>query len=206
MRRPKWVVWVSCLTVVSAQLWNAAWTQENQPAKPEYVGSKQCKFCHNKPHEGEQYTVWKLNRHSRAFQTLFSPEADKFARSRGMRTPPSESAACLKCHITGYDLETQTYPKKIALEDGVQCETCHGPGSAHMADGKVLRMNKDAIIDLSVNIMLPDESLCVTCHNPESPPWDPNKFTLESGEKTGFDFAQAVRIISHKKPKTILAD
>ena len=200
MRCPKCVVWTSCLIVVSTQIWNAGWTQENQETKREYVGSRQCKFCHNKPHNGEQYTVWKSNRHSKAFETLFSREALKFARSRGLRTPPSESAACLKCHVTGYDVETQTYLEKLAKEDGVQCESCHGPGSAHMADGKILRVNKDAVVDLSANIILAESSICVTCHNPESPPWDPEKFTLENGEKTGFDFEQAVKMISHKNP------
>lgn len=200
MRLRNYAIGSLSLIIAAAQLGNPARTQENQATELEYVGSKKCKFCHNKPHEGEQYTVWKSNRHSRAFEVLFSRESLKFARSRGLRTPPSESAACLKCHVTGYDLTTRTHPNQLAIEDGVQCESCHGPGSAHMADGKILRMNKDAVVDLSANIILAESSICVTCHNPESPPWDPEKYTLEDGKKTGFDFEQAVKIISHKNP------
>ena len=188
------------LILALTQLGNRAWTQEKPVAPLEYVGSKQCKFCHNKPERGEQYTVWKSHKHSHAFETLFTREAARFAKIRRMRTAPSESAACLKCHVTGYDVVTQSYPEKISIVDGVQCETCHGPASAHVADGKILRMNKDAVIDISANIRMPDEGLCVTCHNPESPPWNPEKFTTKSGEKTGFDFDRAVRIIAHGNP------
>lgn len=200
MRYRYFVIILFGLTVAVSQLGNVAWTQEKPDAKLEYVGSKQCKFCHNKPERGEQFSAWKSNRHSHAFETLSTHEAARFAKIRGMSTAPSESATCLKCHVTGYDVRTQTYPKKIAIEDGIQCETCHGPGSAHVADGKILRMDKDAIIDVSANIKMPDEQLCVSCHNPESPPWDPKKFTTKSGETTGFDYEQAFRTIAHADP------
>ena len=39
----------------------------------------------------------------------------------------------------------------------VGCESCHGPGSAHVADPEA-----NGLIDLEV----PDR-VCVTCHNPE---------------------------------------
>ena len=200
MRWPKCVAWTLCAIIASTQLWNAAWTQENQEPALEYVDSKLCKFCHNKPHEGEQYTIWKSKGHSRAFETLFSKRAQKFADERGIQTPPSKTPECVKCHVTGYDVTTRLHPQQLTMEDGVQCGSCHGRGSAHMADGKILRMNKDADVDVLANLLRPDKNLCITCHNPESPPWNPEKFTLESGEKTGFDFEQALKIISHKNP------
>lgn len=212
MRFRKYVALAAFLVIVIAQFADTGWTQES--AEPgggareplEHVSSQQCKLCHNKPHDGEQYAVWKSNKHSQAYETLFEKRALKFAEERGLEVPPSESASCLKCHVTGYDEATETYPAQLNIEDGVQCGSCHGPGSAHLADGKVLRMNKDAIIDLKANLIEPNEALCVTCHNPESPPWNPEKFTLESGEKVGFDFKQTLAIISHPNPNKVHQD
>lgn len=175
--------------------------QEESTSELTYVASKQCKLCHNKPGEGQQYAAWQAARHSHAFETLLGESALAIAREKGLPMPPSESADCLKCHVTGYDFETKTHPEQLRLEDGVQCGSCHGPGSGHMADGKVLRMNKDADIDVLANIIRPDVNTCLTCHNAENPSWDPAKYTLESGETAGFDFDQAWTIIMHANPK-----
>lgn len=174
---------------------------QDAPDAPAYVAAKQCKLCHNKPDEGEQFNVWTRMKHSQAFKTLLSEKAVEVAVHQGIDGPPSEAAACLKCHVTGYDPATQSHPKTLAKEDGIQCDSCHGPGSAHMADGKVLRMNKDADVDLMANLVYPDEKTCAQCHNSENPTWDPQRYTLESGETAGFDFAQAAALIAHKNPK-----
>lgn len=70
-----------------------------------------------------------------------------------------------------------------------------------MADGKVLRMNKDADIDVMANLVMPGEKTCVACHNADNPTWDPERYVNDSGETSGFDFDQAFKIISHTNPK-----
>lgn len=174
--------------------------QEKSTSNPAYVSSKQCKLCHNKPGEGQQFAVWQKAPHAGAFKTLLGDDALAVAKKIGLTTPPSESADCLKCHVTGYNVETKTLPPKLKLEDGVQCDSCHGPGSNHLADGKKLRMDKDADIDIMANLIPPDANTCVICHNEESPTWNPERYTLESGEKTGFHFDEMVKAISHKNP------
>jgi hypothetical protein len=72
-----------------------------------------------------------------------------------------------------------------------------------MADGKKLRMNKDAGIDVLANLMPADVNSCATCHNEESPTWDPSRYVLDSGATSGFHFDQAVKKISHKNPKKV---
>ena len=166
-----------------------------------YISSNKCKLCHNKPGEGQQYATWQSMGHAHAFETLLSENALSIAKEKGLSVPPSESADCLKCHVTGYDVEKKMHPAQLRMEDGIQCDSCHGPGSAHMADGKTLRMNKDADIDVLANLIHPDANTCVTCHNPESPTWNPARYVLESGEKNGFNFDEAVKIISHMNPK-----
>lgn len=65
---------------------------------------------------------------------------------------------CAACHVTGYQAETATW-----LEDGVQCETCHGPGSAHL---QVVRSRDAAPEDISASIVLsPDSAICGACHS-----------------------------------------
>ena len=195
------VFFVISIVVASISLPNNGWTQEDQEPAREYVSSKQCKLCHNKPDEGAQYAAWESAQHSRAFETLLSDEALVIAKEKALAEPPSESASCLRCHVTGYDPVTKAPPEKLRMEDGVQCDSCHGPGSAHMADGKVLRMNKDADIDVMANLVMPGEKTCVACHNADNPTWDPERYVNDSGETSGFDFDQAFKIISHTNPK-----
>lgn len=170
-------------------------------AEVDYVDASKCKLCHNKTSEGAQYNVWKQMRHAHAFETLLGERAITVAKERGLQAPPSESMECLQCHLTAYDVKTKSHPPQLKKESGVQCGSCHGPGATHMEDGKKLRMDKDADVDISANILRPDKNTCVVCHNDRNPTWDPKKYTLDSGEKAGFDFEQAFSIINHNNPK-----
>lgn len=59
--------------------------------------------------------------------------------------------ACAGCHTTGYDIDVREWK-----EPGVTCESCHGPGEAHiMAADKV----NDPMIYASV-----DSEVCGACH------------------------------------------
>lgn len=168
----------------------------------DYVSNKQCKICHNKKSEGEIWTVWSKQKHAKAYETLGTPEAKQFAEKAGVTGSPQEAPECLRCHVTGYDAEKDPHvPAKIDKQDGVQCESCHGPASLHIKDGKARKMKKDMSVDISAHIVRPDKKTCVKCHNEESPTWDPNKFTLADGTKAGFDFDQAWEKIKHGIPE-----
>lgn len=167
----------------------------------DYIGNSQCKVCHNAKADGAQWDVWKTKKHSQALASLKTPEADKIAKERGSDKPAAESPQCLKCHVTAYNPETAAAPAKIKLEDGVQCESCHGPGAAHAKDGQKIKFSKDTTIDVKANLTTITADLCTKCHNTESPTWNPEKYTLPDGTKTGFDFEQAKKIIEHPNPK-----
>lgn len=169
----------------------------------EYVGQKQCKMCHNMKAEGEQWNIWKAMKHAQAYTVLLDDMAREVAIAAGVTTPPAESPECLRCHVTGYDAEARAAPAKIALEDGVQCESCHGPASLHLDDGKQLKFatgDNKPDIDLSAHIRRPNEETCLECHNDENPTWNPERYTTESGETTDFDFEQATARIAHPNP------
>ena len=60
------------------------------------------------------------------------------------------------------------------MEDGVQCETCHGAGS----DYKSLKVMKDKQLAMKNGLEMHDniEEFCKSCHNPESPTFVEFKF------------------------------
>ena len=193
----------SSLVAIAVTLWSVlasvhAAAQEEEHA---FAGNSQCKLCHNKPAEGAQWAVWKKMTHAKAFEVLSGEQAVAIGKELGLEKPPSESASCLKCHVTGYDEKTEAVPAKIKMADGVQCDSCHGPSAAHLVDGKAIRMKKAKDLDILANIVRPDGKTCVKCHNEENPTWDPARYKLENGETSGFDFKQAYKKIEHPNPK-----
>ncbi|GMW02429.1 MAG: hypothetical protein AMXMBFR84_35650 [Candidatus Hydrogenedentota bacterium] len=165
-----------------------------------YIGNAQCKVCHNKKAEGEQWNIWKAENHSKAIERLKTPEAIEVGKKVGLAKPPHEAPECLKCHVTAYDPATGKTPDAIKLEDSVQCESCHGPASLHQADGKKVLFQKDKTVDITAHIKKGTKEDCTGCHNDSSPTWKPDRYTLESGEKVGFDFEQAAKKIAHPNP------
>lgn len=170
--------------------------------KAEYAGQASCKMCHNKKTEGAQWDHWQASKHAKAIEALKTPEAKAIAEKAGVKGAPNEAPECLVCHVTAYDATAKAAPAKIKLEEGVQCETCHGPGSNHLVDGKALMLKKDASIDPKKNIVTkPEEKVCTECHNEKSPTWDPARYKLDGGKTAGFDFKQASEKIAHPNPK-----
>lgn len=169
-------------------------------ADPEYVGHSQCRICHNSKDDGEQWNKWKEGPHAGAFEILSSDEAKAVAAEMGLDKPAAEAPQCLKCHVTEYDVETLKTPDRIRLADGVQCESCHGPSSSHIIEGRKYRSG-DETADPRALAVHPDVDVCTKCHNEESPTWDPERYTLEDGSTSGFDFEQAWAKIDHSKPE-----
>ena len=165
----------------------------------EYVSNSKCKMCHNKEDQGKIWDVWKSKAHSKAFATLQTDAAKEAAKAAGVEGEPSEAPACLKCHVTAYDVEKKAAPEAIKPEDGVQCESCHGPASLHMDDAKK-KMKKEEV-DMAAHIGHPKKEACAQCHNDGSPTWNPERYTLDDGTKKGFDFDKAWEKIKHGKAK-----
>ena len=104
-----------------------------------YVGAAACMSCH--PAESAQ---WRTTAHATAFRTLLDRHRNYQPR-------------CVVCHVVGFGTPTG-YRLGAADERlaNVQCETCHGPGGAHIASpakgniqGKV------------------PEPVCLSCHDEE---------------------------------------
>jgi Fe-S-cluster-containing dehydrogenase component len=170
----------------------------------QFVGAAKCKICHNKPESGEQFATWQKAGHSKAFATLATEAALATGKKLGI-DDPQKSPKCLKCHSTAYffsetpvkniELKKDGTPR-LAVEEGVGCESCHWAGSLYEA--KKVMESFDASVKGGMNPK-PEES-CVKCHNADNPNWDPNRYTLKDGTKSGFDYAQAYEKIKHPNP------
>ena len=161
--------------------------------KPMYVGAEACGKCHKSEAKGNQLGKWQESKHAQAFASLGTPEAKKIAAAKGI-ADPQKDGKCLKCHVTAFGVDAALIAKPAVegekgfqAEEGVQCESCHGPGSAY----KKRTVMKDQAAAVAAGLIVPDEKLCKTCHNPESPSYD---------EKKGFNFAEMKKKIEHPNP------
>jgi hypothetical protein len=104
-----------------------------------YLGVEKCTPCH-----AEERAFWDKTPHARAYATLD-------------RQHKQFNLDCVSCHVTGYDKPGGSTVTHVADLKSVQCETCHGPGSRHVADP-----GNAALI-----VKKPARSLCApACHHP----------------------------------------
>jgi hypothetical protein len=152
-----------------------------------FVGAETCGMCHKTDKQGKQLDIWKNSKHSQAFKSLQTATADSIAKALGHKTTAVQTDACLKCHASGYNVEKALLGEKFKIEDGVQCETCHGAGSNYKSQ-KVMKNKQDAIAN---GLVIPDkvEEFCKSCHNSESPNF------------VEFKFAELWEKVKHPTPK-----
>ncbi|HEX2687328.1 MAG TPA: multiheme c-type cytochrome [Kofleriaceae bacterium] len=107
-----------------------------------YTGGEACADCH-----ADAVTFWQKTVHATAWKTL---------EDRGQQF----DLDCIGCHVTGWDKPGgSNLGHNDKLRD-VQCETCHGPGSIHVAKGG---LEKPFAIKRG-----PAEDLCASqCHTKE---------------------------------------
>jgi len=162
-------------------------------AEPKYVGVQDCARCHKKELIGDQYGVWKKSDHAKAMESLKTEKAQKIAKERGLTVPPDQADDCVKCHSTAHGLTSaQLFKKPLQISDGVQCESCHGPGSDYRK--KTVMSDEKKAVAAGLHLPSKDEKTCTQCHNKDSPTWNPAK---------GFDFEAAKKKIAHAIPKDV---
>lgn len=155
--------------------------QDTTKVVHKYIGTAKCKMCHNSEKKGEIYDKWATTKHATAYKTLASKESKAIAKKMGIKDAQKE-AKCLKCHVAGYGKATGD---KYSMEEGVTCEACHGPGEHYWS----MKVMKDKKVALEKGLVEPDEKLCATCHNEESPTYVKLKFE------------EAYKKVEHHPPK-----
>ncbi len=117
----------------------------------ERVGAAACASCH-----AEAHTQWGGTKHPHAMNSLVP---------KGAQDDP----ACVACHATA----RTSGPRPTTLEgyrtdEGVGCESCHGPGGAHVA----AKGGTDNIVGLGASCpVCVIEAVCTSCHTAT---WDPD--------------------------------
>jgi hypothetical protein len=124
------------------------------PDGGEIVGSEACGGCHPAEH-----AIWFASPHARALESL-------------TRAGRAEDPACLSCHTTGFGraggLPEGGAPADHADLARVGCESCHGPGSRHVAEGASRRGSILGLRDKCESCVI--LQICGDCHDDANDP------------------------------------
>lgn len=137
---------------------------------PAYVGAKKCKACHLK-----QFKSWEQTKMAKSFE-LLKAGLHTDAKKKANLDPQKDythDEKCLPCHTTGDGkpggfVSLEKTPELV----GVQCESCHGPGSEYLKEGGMTIKNKEykRAELLKAGLVIPNGDTCMSiCHNNKSP-------------------------------------
>lgn len=158
--------------------------------EPVYIGAQACAECHEGAEMGYQFSIWLKTAHANAYATLALPESRAIAELSGITEHPQKARQCLGCHATAADVEEWEREQGFFIQDGLQCEKCHGPGSEY-ANSRTMKNREQALAN---GLILPDKESCMVCHR--------IKGSHEAVLKTKpYDLEAAWNTIAHPVPK-----
>ncbi len=165
-------------------------SQMGSGKEPVFIGAQACGSCHEGPEMGHQFSKWRLSAHAKAYASLAMPEAREIVRLSGITEEPWKAKMCLGCHATGAETEDWERSEGFHLEDGLQCEACHGAGSEY-APEDIMRDRTKAMMH---GLKMPKKDDCLMCHRAKGS----HDAVLK---KKPFDLEMAWQAIAHPTPK-----
>lgn len=113
-----------------------------------------------------EYTTWlRLDKHAKAYATLFNERSQRIAKNLSLKDPAHRSKICLDCHA--HNPPPALRGERHTVTDGVGCEGCHGPA------GKWINTHTNPDTSHAQNVAnglyptnRPREqaTLCLSCH------------------------------------------
>jgi len=137
--------------VKAAYLKRVELRKQREQGQSPYVGEEVCGTCHLAEHK-----TWAASDHAMAYDDL---------EAVGKSFDP----ACIQCHVVGFERPGGFVDMRLTGHLlGVQCESCHGAGRAHVEAGGKLALP---------NSGWKREDICAQCHTqPHSPDFDFDKY------------------------------
>ena len=184
-----WRTLSTCLLTAALALSIAPATAGAQPRTN--VGRGKCVDCHDHKDEKE----WALTRdgdgkgkqHFNALNQLNDANAPKYAKAINVADPYDTKSTCVKCHATVV---------RGSADDGVTCESCHGPGSAYLVPHQTKGAYQESLkLGMKDVVKKPQAWArdCVTCHVLGANPGDAE--LAAAGHPTGADFDVARKYV-----------
>lgn len=168
-----------------------------------YVGAAKCKNCHDTKAGGDAWGKWNEVKHHEAYKMLAEAKALEAGKKLGVAAPQKDPK-CLKCHTTAFDKSADLLAKTFDKTQGVQCESCHGPGEKHVrarlaadegdddggfgGDEGEEQAARQEIPKGEIDAA-PTAKTCKECHNADSPNYK------------AFCFKHFTKAISHRDPR-----
>ena len=118
----------------------------------ETVGSEACAGCH-----AGEHAQWQTSPHRQAMSHL-----------AGENPAAAKDPTCVRCHATAKSIPAPSELAGFRLDDGVGCESCHGPGKRHVDAGGAPGTIEGLGDDCPVCVI---EAVCTSCHTKA---WDPD--------------------------------
>jgi hypothetical protein len=177
--RPEGKRWpLRCAVILHGAIFFAAVLAARAAGVPaetsKYTGPGSCSStsCHGsvKPHADSrifqnEYSIWVVkDKHAKAYDALTGAVGQRMGRVLGLGKS-EQAAKCLACHAL--DVPADARAKTFELNEGVTCESCHGPASAwfgpHTTRGWTHEQSVAAGMYDTRNLVRRTEK-CLTCH------------------------------------------
>jgi cytochrome c554/c'-like protein len=149
--------------------------EEKPPSRFQYTGPGSCasSSCHGavQPRSDSripqnEYSIWiAQDRHANAYNVLGNAQSHTIARNLGLKESAQQSQRCLPCHAL--DVSEAQRARSFELDDGVSCESCHGPASAWLGPHTTRGWTHAQSVALGMidtkNLQVRAQQ-CLTCH------------------------------------------
>lgn len=113
-----------------------------------------------------EYSTWVVqDKHAKAYSVLSNQQSKRIARNLGLKEPADKSARCLACHAL--DVPANRRARTFELDDGVSCESCHGPASAWLGPHTSKNWSHEQSVRLGMydtKDLVKRSELCLSCH------------------------------------------
>jgi len=167
-----------CAVILCGAIFFAALPEARSAGSPaetsKYTGPGSCSStsCHGsvKPRADSrifqnEYSIWVVkDKHAKAYDALTGPVGERIGRILGVGKS-EQSAKCLACHAL--DVPANARAKTFDLNEGVTCESCHGPASTWLGPHTTRGWTHDQSVGAGMydtrNLVRRTEK-CLSCH------------------------------------------